>query len=246
MTDSHHSVREAALDLTRAIADWWQERLGPDLLGVYLLGSLAHGGFNRRYSDIDIAVIAEKPLPEALRAAMKTHAADIAPALAPKLSLFWTDRSFAIGRFPPLDRADYLDHGVKLIEREGFRPPPPTLDEVQRYLGGAPLGSWAKTAAEFAALDRLEAKNHKPYLRAHLYPARFAYSWITGRMASNDDAVAFLRAHAAPGLDMALIERALDIRRRAADPDPLFPDRAKLARQVAACRGLVARASSGN
>jgi hypothetical protein len=54
--------------------------------------------------------------------------------------------------------------------------------------------------------------------------------------------VAFLRAQAPPGLDMAVIERALDLRRRAADPDPLFPDRAKLAGQVAACRRLAARA----
>jgi hypothetical protein len=208
--DSDDSVRAAAVDLARAVAAWWRDRLGPDLLGVYLLGSLAHGGFNRRYSDIDIAVIAEEPLPDVTREAMKTHAAAIAPALAPKLSLFWTDRSFSIGRFPPLDRADYLDHGVALIERERFRPSHPTLDEVRRYLGGAPLESWAKAAEGFAVLDRLGAENHKPYLRAHLYPARFAYSWITGRMASNDDAVAFLRAQAPPGLGMPLYERALD------------------------------------
>jgi hypothetical protein len=238
MIDSDDNVRAAALDFTHAVAAWWRDRLGPDLLGVYLLGSLAHGGFNRRYSDIDIAVIAEKPLPEETRGAMKTHAAVVAPALAPKLSLFWSDRSFAIGRFPPLDRADYLDHGVALIERERFRPPHPMLDEVRRYLGGSPLESWAKAAEGFAALGRLGPENHKPYLRAHLYPARFAYSWITGRMASNDDAVAFLRAQAPPGLDMAVIERALDLRRRAADPDPLFADRAKLAGQVAACRRL--------
>jgi len=238
MADTDDSVRTASVDIAGVIAAWWRDQLGPDLLGVYLLGSLAHGGFNRRYSDIDIAVIAEKPLADEARDAMKAHAAAIAPELAPKLSLFWTDRSFAVGRFPPLDRADYLDHGVALIERERLRPPRPTLDEVRQYLGGTPLANWAKTADGFAALDALEAKSHKPYLRAHLYPARFAYSWTTGRMASNDEAVAYLRAQPPPGLDMALIERALALRQRAADPGPLFPDRAKLAQQVAACAAL--------
>jgi hypothetical protein len=63
-------------------------------------------------------------------------------------------------------------------------------------------------------------------------------SFMTGRMASNDDAVAWLRGQSFPGLDVPLIERALDIRRAAADPDPLFPDRDKLRRQVAACQSL--------
>lgn len=238
MADTDDSVREAAVALTHAIADWWQERLGSDLLGIYHLGSLAHGGFNRRYSDIDIAVIAERPLSDEIRAAMKAHAATIDAALAPKLSLFWTDRSFAIGRFPPLDRADYLDRACPIVERERVRPGYPSLDEVHAYLAGPPLANWAVACEGFAALEALEPKNHKPYLRAHLYPARFAYSWITGRMASNDDAVTFLHANPPPGLDMALIQRALDVRHRAADPDPLFPDRVRLAQQVAACRRL--------
>ena len=238
MADTDESARAAAVDFTRAVAAWWQEQLGDDVLGVYLLGSLAHGGFNRRYSDIDIAVIAKQPLTDDVRGAMKAHAATIAPELGPKLSLFWTDRSFTIGRFPPLDRADYLDHAMTLVERERVRPPRPTLEEVRLYLGGAPFANWAKAADGFAALETLEPKDHKPYLRAHLYPARFAYSWITGRMASNDEAVAFLRLQPPPGLDVALIERALALRQQAADPDPLFPDRVKLAQQVAACAAL--------
>jgi len=240
MADTDDSARAAALDLTRAVAAWWQEQLGPDLLGVYLMGSLAHGGFNRRYSDIDIAVIAERPLPDDLRDAMKPHAATIAPDLASKLSLFWTDRSFSVGRFPPLDRADYLDHAVALIERERLHPARPTLDEVRRYLAGSPLSRWAETAQRFADAAVLDARHHKPYLRALLYPARFVTSWMTGRMVSNDDAVAFLRRSAPDGLDVDLIARAFDCRTRAADPDALFPERTRLPRQVAACQRLAA------
>jgi predicted nucleotidyltransferase len=32
------------------------------LLGAYLIGSLAHAGFSRRYSDIDIALVTETGL----------------------------------------------------------------------------------------------------------------------------------------------------------------------------------------
>lgn len=41
----------AARDFAVALAARWQARLGDALLGVTLIGSLAHGGFSRRYSD---------------------------------------------------------------------------------------------------------------------------------------------------------------------------------------------------
>ncbi|MEE9194517.1 MAG: hypothetical protein V3U44_01650, partial [Alphaproteobacteria bacterium] len=106
MATTDDDVRNAAGEFAQGMAAFWEGRLGAELLGVYLLGSLAHGGFNRRYSEIDMAVIAENGLAEDLREEVLTEAARLSPALAPKLSLFWTDRGFAIGRFPPLDRAD--------------------------------------------------------------------------------------------------------------------------------------------
>jgi hypothetical protein len=63
---------------------------------------------------------------------------------------------------------------------------------------------------------------------------------MTGRMASNDDAVAFLNDRAPRGLDVDLVAGALECRRTAADPDRLFPARTGLPRQVAACAQLVA------
>jgi predicted nucleotidyltransferase len=46
----------------RDVALLWQAALDRDLIGAYLIGSLAHGGFSRRYSDIDIAVVTEAGL----------------------------------------------------------------------------------------------------------------------------------------------------------------------------------------
>ncbi len=229
----------AAREFATICAGQWQLHLGDQLLGVYLLGSLAHGGFSRRYSDIDVGVVTEAGLTPADFDAMRADAAAVSSELAATLSLFWTDRTFTAGRFPPLDRADYLDHGVTLIERERVTPSQPGLEEVRAYLTGKPFEAWTQGAAQFAALERLEPKSHKPYLRAHLYPARFVYSFMTGRMGSNDTAVAWLGDRAPPGLDVALIAAALECRRTAADPDALFGSRTALPRQVAACAGLI-------
>jgi len=240
MTASPDDVAaQAARDFARAVAARWQVRLGNDLLGVYLIGSLAHGGFSRRYSDLDVAVVTEAGLAPAAFDALHADARAASTELAGKLSIFWTDRSFSAGRFPPLDRADYLDYGVTLIERERVVPSRPGLTEVRAYLCGKPFAAWKQGAAQFAAAETLEPRSHKAYLRAHLYPARFVYSFMTGRMASNDAAVAWLADRALPGLDLALIARALDCRRAAADPDGLFAARTALPRQVAACAALV-------
>ncbi len=237
MTDD--DVRDAAREFAQAVATLWQGRLGAELLGVYLLGSLAHGGFNRRYSDIDIAVITEAGLAGDVRDDMRAESARLSPGLAAKLSLFWTDRSFAIGRFPPLDRMDYLDDAPILVERERVEPARPTLEEVRNYLRGPPFANWAERAGRFATLESLEAGDHKPYLRAQLYPARFVYSWMTGKMASNDDAVAFVHQCRPQGLDVDVVARALECRLDAADPDMLFPARTLLPGQIKACAGLV-------
>jgi predicted nucleotidyltransferase len=228
-----------ARDFSDTLAARWQSVLGANLLSVTLIGSLAHGGFSRRYSDIDVAVVTEAGLADADLDAMRAAATALSRELAAKVSVFWTDRTFAIGRFPPLDRVDYLDHGAPLFERERTSPARPDLEEIRDYLCGRPFGNWAQAAAEFAALETLAPTSHKSYLRAHLYPARFVYSFITGGIGSNDDAVEWLNDRKIPGLDVPLIAAALDCRRAAADPDALFSARAILPRQVAACAALI-------
>jgi len=212
----------------------WQSQLGGDVIGLYIIGSLAHGGFSRRYSDIDIALLSERELTPAALDRLRAQAIGLSAELGPKVSIFWTDRSFTIGRFPPLDRTDYLDYAVPLCERERVVPPRPSLEEIRVYLAGAPFTNWTESAEAFAASNALAAADRKSYLRALLYPARFVASFMTGRMLSNDDAVASLDQNCPSGLDAGLIRRALDCRRAAADPDALFPARALLLGQIAA------------
>jgi predicted nucleotidyltransferase len=242
--DADERAKAAAIDFARRLVVHWQAALGGELLGVYLIGSLAHAGFSARYSDIDIALVTTMGLsPEALDR-LRRAAVALSADWGPKVSVFWTDRHFALGRFPPLDRIDYLDHAVALMERECLRPMRPTLEDVHRYLRGAPFASWAERARTFAAAETLEPKDRKAYLRTLLYPGRFCYSWMTGLMGSNDDAVAFLSGSPVAGLDVGLIGRALECRQRAADPDSLFPARRALPSQIDACAALLSGASS--
>ena len=249
--DPNELARTAAIDFARRLVPRWQDELGAPLLGVYLIGSLAHGGFNRRYSDVDLAVLTAAGLSQEQFDGLKSAAVAQSEDWGPKVSIFWSDRRFALGRFPPLDRIDYLDHAVALMERERLRPPRPTMDEIRQYLRGATFATWVDQARSFAGTQTLEPKAHKMYLRTLLYPGRFCYSWVTGRIGSNEDAVAFLNQRSLAGLDVSLIARALECREAAADPDVLFPARTALPSQFDACAKLIrpsrspGRASSG-
>jgi predicted nucleotidyltransferase len=119
--DANDTARIAALKFADALASLFRAQLGERLIGAYLIGSLAHGGFSRRYSDIDIALITEVALDAATLTALRGLAAECDATLSQKLSVFWSDRSFTLGRFPPLDRVDYLDRAVVLTEREYVR-----------------------------------------------------------------------------------------------------------------------------
>src|SRR5260370_39025125 len=218
------SAQAAAMDFAGRAARLWQAALGPELLGAYLMGSLAHGGFSRRYSDVDIALVTETGLsPHTPLDGLRSGAAALSADWGPKLSVFWTDRHFSLGRFPPLDRIDYLDHRVVLLEREGVQPVRPSLQEIQSYLAAAPFATWTEQARRFAAADILEPKDHKAYLRTLLYPARLCFSWMTARMGSNADAVAFLRKIRPAQLDVNLIINALLCPPADAAPYPPFP-----------------------
>jgi len=237
--DANEAARTAAIDFSRRLVPHWQKALGAELLGAYLIGSLAHAGFSRRYSDIDIALVTTAGLSPQVLDRLRSEALALSADWGPKISIFWTDRHFSVGRFPPLDRIDYLDHAAALLERERVRPARPTLEEIHNYLGGAPFANWADRARSFAAAETLEPKDHKAYLRTLLYPARFCYSWMTGLIGSNDDALAFLSKKDTAGLDIGLIECALRCRQSAADPDALFSARKVLPSQIDACAVLL-------
>jgi len=236
--DANERARAAAMDFARHLVPHCQKVLGNELLGAYLIGSVAHAGFSWRYSDVDVALVTVAGLSAKAHDRIRSEAAVRSADWGPKVSVFWADRHFVAGRFPPLDRIDYLDHAIVLMERDCIRPARPTLNEIQQYLRGEPFAGWTDRARSFAAADTLEPKDRKVYLRTLLYPARFCYSWMTGLMGSNDDAVEFVYERPVAGLNVDLIACALECRQNADDPDGLFPARATLLQQIDACAAL--------
>jgi hypothetical protein len=233
-------ARTSALAFAHALASLYRAQLGERLIGAYLIGSLAHGGFSHRYSDIDVALVTEDSLDTATLTTLRALAAQQDAALSQKLSVFWADRHFSTGRLQPLDRADYLDHAIAITERERVRSARPTLDEIRAYLKGAPFANWTENTDRFAKMDVLAPGDHKAFIRALLYPARLVFSWTTGRMASNDEAVAFTCEHRPPGMNTDILTQALAYRQAGADPDALFPGRAVLRDQVKSCTRFMA------
>ena len=122
-----------------------------------------HHGQGNLFSDIDLALITAMGCSGPVLDRLRTEATALSAGWGPKLSLFWTNRQFSCGRFPPLDRIDYLDHAVPLIERERVRPGRPTLEEIREYLRGPPFAGW-----ESRARSCTSARNrwHRPSGRA--------------------------------------------------------------------------------
>ncbi len=101
-TEPDQAAADAARDFAQRLVAHWQAALGSRLLGVYLIGSLAHGGFSHRYSDVDMAVITTDGLSADVIERVRRGALALSADWGGKLSVFWADRAFSIGRFPPL------------------------------------------------------------------------------------------------------------------------------------------------
>ena len=97
--DPDEMAKTAAVDFARRLVEAWQAECGTELLGAYLIGSLAHAGFSRRYSDVDIGLVTETGLSTQALDRMRGGAAELSADWGPKLSVFWTDRNFSLGRF---------------------------------------------------------------------------------------------------------------------------------------------------
>ena len=91
LADPDELARTVAIDFARRLVRHWQEALGAELLGAYVIGSLAHAGFSRRYSDIDIALITTAGLSPRTLDRLRSEAVVLSADWGPKVSVFWTD-----------------------------------------------------------------------------------------------------------------------------------------------------------
>ncbi len=212
MTRAAHDVAVRAIDAGRAE---WGERL----VAAYAIGSLAHGGFSEKVSDIDVALIVTPPLQasDAARAdAVKRVVAASGLPLAERLSLFWScfgpsAPGADAGRLPAPDLLDLRRHGRLLHGRE-----------VREYLAAPTYRDLLLSSATFG-LRRLADEAGMAYLRDPaslvrggivvatkfvLYPVRLLYSAQTGEVDGNPHAVQHFAAFA-PASARALAIEAL-------------------------------------
>lgn len=182
-------------------------------LAVVELGSLSHGGFSPRFSDIDLGVVFEAPQPAALIDGLKATVAALEPAaLARRVSLFWSTPDFGWGRLRPIDRADLCDHGRALRGALPAELPRPDRAAVRRDMVAGSLPYYADKTRRFTAGPPRDAADLKELVRCLLYPARFVYTWRSGAVTGNDAAVEALAAEPIAGLSLDPMLDALAVR----------------------------------
>ena len=215
--------------------------LGERLVAAYALGSLAHGGFSELVSDIDLGLILSDPLrrgdAKAIRAAAENEKRK-GSALHERLSVFWGTPSTLRGergggRFPPLDRLDLIENGRILAGSDASRRglPRPSTSELLvsgaefalDNLAGMPraglrlkLGSMRVASGgatkEVRSPHVLLGRGVRRVTKLVLFPVRFLYTASTGRVGTNEAAVAcYLEDDEAPSTELvaaALVWRA--------------------------------------
>lgn len=122
-TSSMHDLHPEVATYLRRVLGTIEEILRHELVGVYLLGSLAMGGYVAGRSDIDVAVVVDG---DALRSRMQGLVELVAhptlPCPAPKLELVVYPRSSLRGARPSLDQALNLNTGPEVGTRATYEP----------------------------------------------------------------------------------------------------------------------------
>jgi hypothetical protein len=224
------------------VADYFNSQLGSALVEVYKLGSLAHGGFSKIYSDIDVGLLLNSGEPPNRISELIADAKLLDAEYGKKLSVFWGNPDFAWGRLPVIDRVDLLDHGVPLLHGAKAELRRPSKYDIHDALRESIAKSWQPRLPELSRLTSLEPKDRKPYIRAILYAARLIYTWDNLAVDSNDRAVDYLHQVQPSGLDLKPIDMALACRQEKCMAEEVFAFHTDLNRQ---CESAVSYISVG-
>ncbi len=174
-----------------------QETFGDRCTAVYIMGSLARGGFSEIASDIDIGVIISGCIQDSdlieieniQSTSVKKHA-----SVKNNVSIFWGNIESIngvvdAGRYPPFDRLDLIDHALLLsgvdIRDELIKPTKKELEIASADFALGYLGS-SERINEFYNCDLISNKGTVYVTKTILFPARFIYLEKTGKIAGND------------------------------------------------------------
>lgn len=226
-----HPVEGEGWRVLYAGLDAANTRWGRRLVGAYVLGSLAHGGFAPEASDVDLALIVDRLDPDLDRSMAEIRAGvreRFGTALASRLSLFWSSWAelalpYPQGRFPLVDRIDLVETGRCLQgdDRRAEVALPVGEDRQQALVVEAAAFMLDKLAVPakdrlLANPDALVALGTREVTKAVLSPVRFLYTLGTGLADGNGPAVRWYAFQ--PDVSAArLATAALDWRSRGLD-----------------------------
>lgn len=192
-----------------------QAVLGAEIEAIFVLGSLAHGGFAPLVSDVDVAIVVGATAPDTAEQMARVQNLVVDKASSPlseRLSVFWADwhavrtGEGAHSRLGPVDRLDLLDSGRLLLgpdlREPSVRPSHEELvvmsaDHILNKFTDAYLQRLRDTPALLAGGPRAVTK-------AILFPVRFMYTLRTGRIGLNDTSARWYAAEGLPGGALAL------------------------------------------
>ena len=174
-----------------------QESLGSRCMSIYLMGSLARGGFSAVASDIDVGIILGGALQEddlstidGIQSSVVNHY----PQINNSVSIFWgtiesINGVIDAGRYPPFDRLDLIDHAILLagveVRDKLIRPTQKELEIASAEFAIDYLGN-KERINEFLNCTLITNKGAVYVTKTVLFPARFIYLAKTGEIAGND------------------------------------------------------------
>jgi Nucleotidyltransferase domain len=196
-----------------------KEVFGARCAAVYLMGSLARGGFSPVASDIDIGVVLCDPLTTAdgdVIGAISRRAQVLDSSIQNKVSIFWgsvqsLNRTVDAGRYPPFDRLDLIDHG-RLLTGCDIRSQLTRPTQQELITAGAEFAldylATPERMADFAHVARIPAGGIVYLTKTVLFPARFLYLEHHAAIAGNDESARFY-SERFTGADSDLVRNAL-------------------------------------
>jgi predicted nucleotidyltransferase len=166
-------------------------------IAVYVMGSLARGGFSELTSDIDIGILLTNELKadDVIRIeSIRSETVQKYSSVKNSLSIFWGSIESINGlvnggRYPPFDRLDLIDHGL-LLEgvdcRHKLRRPNKQELEIASANFALDYLAISERLNEFCNCELISAKGVVYVTKTILFPARFIYLEKTGQIAGND------------------------------------------------------------
>jgi hypothetical protein len=188
---------------------------GSEIEAIYVLGSLAHGGFAPLVSDVDVAIVLGSTGPDTadrVASVQSLVAKKARGQLSERVSLFWADwHTVRTGegdyqRLGPVDRLDLLDSGRLLLGSDlretSVRP---SREELVEMSADLILRKFTESYLEgLGDSEALVAGGPHRVTKTVLFPVRFAYTLGTGRIGLNDTSAHWYALQGMPGSALGL------------------------------------------